>query len=137
MNNKEKLNQIKLTQWAACFQEQAASGQTVKSWCVENNISIHSYNYWKHKLKLEYMDSILPVEPDIVALSPNLLQDSTTLQENPSHTIPTRKLHDSCDSHDLNNAVSICITSGDISISAGPSVSVEKIMQIIKVVRHA
>ena len=46
MNNKQKLHQIKLTQWASRFQEQAASGLTVKAWCAENNVTIHTYNYW-------------------------------------------------------------------------------------------
>lgn len=55
MNNKQKLHQLMLTQWAARFQEQADSGLSVKAWCVENNVTIHTYNYWKHKLKLEYM----------------------------------------------------------------------------------
>lgn len=35
MNNKQKLHQIKLTQWAALFQVQAASGLSVKAWCAE------------------------------------------------------------------------------------------------------
>ena len=55
MNNKQKLHQLLLTQWAARFQEQADSGLSVKAWCVENNVTNHTYNYWKHKLKLEYM----------------------------------------------------------------------------------
>ncbi len=59
MNNKQKIHQIKLTQWTTRFQEQAASGLTVKVWCAENNVTIHTYNYWKHKLKLEYVDSFL------------------------------------------------------------------------------
>lgn len=44
MNNKQKLHQIKLTQWATRFQEQTDSGLTVKAWCAENNITIHTYN---------------------------------------------------------------------------------------------
>ncbi|MGN1198419.1 MAG: IS66 family insertion sequence element accessory protein TnpA [Acetatifactor sp.] len=48
MNSKQKLHQIKLTQWASRFQEQAASGLTVKARCVKNNVTIHTYNYWKH-----------------------------------------------------------------------------------------
>ena len=31
MNNKQKLHQLKLTQWASRFQEQAASGTNRKS----------------------------------------------------------------------------------------------------------
>ena len=53
MNTKQKLHQAYFAKWAVHFQEQASSGLTVKQWCVENNFSIHTYNYWKHLLKLE------------------------------------------------------------------------------------
>ena len=59
MNNKQKLHQIKLKQWASLFQQQASSGLTVKVWCAENNISVYAYNYWKHKLKQEYVKASL------------------------------------------------------------------------------
>ena len=110
MNNKQKLHQIKLTQWATRFQEQAASGLTVKAWCAENNVTIHTYNYWKHKLKLEYVDSLLPAEHDIVALTPDLLQTSSLLQTCPNNTPMFCQLHDSLKSHDLrkhNNTLGI------------------------------
>lgn len=69
MNTKQKLHQIKLQQWASRFQEQASSGLTVKAWCTENNISIHTYNYWKHLLKQEYVESTLSEQHDIVPLT--------------------------------------------------------------------
>lgn len=122
MNNKQKLHQIKLTQWASRFQEQAASGLTVKAWCAENNVTIHTYNYWKHKLKLEYVDSVLPAEHDIVALTPNLLQ-----------TCPN-KTPVFCELHEHNT---LNITCGDINISVGPTVSEEKLLLLIKAVRYA
>ena len=53
MNTKQKLHQIKLQQWATRFQEQASSGLTVRAWCAENNLTIHTYNYWKHKLNFQ------------------------------------------------------------------------------------
>lgn len=93
MNHKQKLHQIKLTQWATRFQEQAANGLTVKAWCAENNVTIHTYNYWKHKLKLEYIDSLLPAEHDIVALTPDLLQTC------PDNTPVFCRLQDSHDLH--------------------------------------
>ena len=122
MNNKQKLHQIKLTQWASRFQEQAASGLTVKAWCAENNVTIHTYNYWKHKLKLEYVDSLLPAEHDIVALTPDLLQTC------PNNTPVFCQLHE----HNTLN-----ITCGDINISVGPTVSEEKLLLLIKAVRYA
>lgn len=137
MNNKQKLHQIKLNQWGEHFQEQAASGLTVKARCEENNITIHTYNYWKHKLKLEYLDSLLPSEYDIVALPPNLLPTPTSVRAQFPDTTPLCQLRDSCKSHDIPHTDSICITMGDIRISADPSVSEEKLLQILKVMRHA
>lgn len=101
MNNKQKLHQIKLTQRAARFQKQADSGLTIKAWCAENNITIHTYNYWKHKLKLEYIDSMLPAEYDIVALTPELFQTSSLSQTRPDNTSVFCQLHDSHDFHKL------------------------------------
>ncbi len=137
MNNKQKLHQIKLTQWAARFQEQAASGLTVKAWCAENNVTIHTYNYWKHKLKLEYVDSLLPAEHDIAALTPDLLQTSSLSQTCPDNTPVFCQLLDSRESHDLHEHNTLGITCGDINISVGPAVSEEKLLLLIKAVRYA
>ena len=117
MNNKQKLHQIKLTQWAALFQEQAASGLSVKAWCAEKNVTIHTYNYWKHKLKLEYMDSMLPAEHDIVALTPDFFQTSSLSQTRPDNTSVFGQLHDSCESNDFHKHNTLNITYGDISLS--------------------
>lgn len=134
MNNKQKLHQIKLTQRAARFQKQADSGLTIKAWCAENNITIHTYNYWKHKLKLEYIDSMLPAEHDIVALTPELFQTSSLSQTRPDNTSVFCQLHDS---HDFHKHNTLNITYGDISISVGPAVSDEKLVGILKAVRYA
>ena len=66
MNAKQKLHQAKLSEWAARFSDQKASGLTVRQWCEKNEISIHKYNYWKHRLREEVVDGMLP---DIVPLS--------------------------------------------------------------------
>lgn len=64
INTKQKLHQIKLQQWASRFQEQAPCGLTVKAWYAENNILIHTYNYWKHQLKQEFVVSALSEQSD-------------------------------------------------------------------------
>lgn len=66
MNAKQKLHQARLSEWAARFSDQKASGLTVRQWCEKNEISIHKYNYWKHRLREEVVDGMLP---DIVPLS--------------------------------------------------------------------
>lgn len=137
MNNKQKLHQIKLSQWAARFQEQATSGLTVKAWCAENNVTIHTYNYWKHKLKLEYVDSMLPVEHDIVPLTPELLQPATLPSVSQNNAISLCRLRDSSESHDLRDSNTLSIDYGDIHIAIGPSVSEEKLLLHLKAVRHA
>lgn len=51
MNTTKQLQQIKLDQWAVLCKEQAQSGLSVKQWCDQNGCTIHTYNYWKHRLK--------------------------------------------------------------------------------------
>ena len=119
MNNKQKLHQIKLTQWSARFQEQADNGLSVKAWCAENNVTIHTYNYWKHKLKLEYIDSMLPAKHDIVALTPDFFQTSSLSQTRPDNTSVFCQLHDSRESHGFHKHNTLNITYGDISLSVG------------------
>jgi hypothetical protein len=127
MNARQKLHQVNLTNWAARFKEQAASGLTVKEWCSQNNLSIHTYNYWKHALKEECVDSLLP---DIVPI--NLPQFSPAAY---SQTQAQLYSLESCDSHEQLH--SVCITIGDIRVEIGPSASDEMITGIIKAVRHA
>lgn len=129
MNTKQKLHQIKLDHWTTLFQEQASSGLTVKVWCQENNISIHTYNYWKHQLKMECLDSILPAVHDIVPLTVPVSTPSTT------QCLPSTG--HSPDSRELPDCHSISITCGDIQINIGSSVSEEQLLRILKAVRYA
>ena len=65
MNARQKLHQIHLQEWTVRFADQKASGLTVRQWCEQNNLSFHTYNYWKHLLKEEVVDQTMP---DIVPL---------------------------------------------------------------------
>lgn len=129
MNTKQKLHQIKLAHWTALFQEQASSGLTVKAWCQEQNISIHTYNYWKHQLKMECLDSLLPAAHDIVPLTVPVSAPSTT------QCLPLAS--QSPDSRELPDCNSISITSGNIQVNIGSSVSEEQLLRILKAVRYA
>lgn len=60
MNVRQKLHQVHLQEWAVRFADQKASGLTVRQWCEQNNLSFHTYNYWKHLLKEEVVDQALP-----------------------------------------------------------------------------
>lgn len=133
MNAKQQLHQAQLEQWAIRFQEQSNSGLTVKSWCAQNNFSIHTYNYWKHLLKQEYIESVLP---DIVPILPVQSHQTSVLsgdskQLNPNTPFVSHK------SRELYNTNSIHISAGNIQIDIGASVSEELLLQILKVVRYA
>lgn len=129
MNAKQKIHQAKLSQWAVRFQEQKASGLTAKDWCEENNFTIHTYNYWKHLLKQEYIDSVLP---DIVPL----ITAPSSPPDLPNRQIPT-PIYPSRDSLESHDTTSIHISIGDIRIDVGASVSEEKLIKLIKAVRDA
>lgn len=127
MNAKQKLHQSNLALWVSRFQDQKASGLSVKSWCLENNISMYAYNYWKHIAKEEYIDSILP---DIVPVA-----SSDTLVSIPQTTTSLPSLYS--ESRDSHNSNSIRISIDDIHIEIGPNASDELLTSIIKAVRHA
>ena len=44
-------NQIRADRWRMLIQTCQQSGQTVISWCEENNVNIKSYYYWLRKLR--------------------------------------------------------------------------------------
>jgi hypothetical protein len=60
MNTTQQLQQIRLSQWAVLCKEQVQSGLTVKQWwCDQNGYTIHTFYYWKRRLKDSYADSLL------------------------------------------------------------------------------
>ena len=87
MNARQKLHQIHLQEWTVRFAEQKASGLTVRQWCKQNNLSFHTYNYWKHLLKEEVVEQVLP---DIVPLTVPALSDSDSSLET---TAPEIRFH--------------------------------------------
>ena len=72
MNAKQKLHQVHLQELTVRFADQKASGITVRQWCEQNNLSFHTYNYWKHLLKEEVVEQVLP---DMIQLSDEQLNN--------------------------------------------------------------
>lgn len=122
MNAKQKLHQAKLSDWSEIFKAQASSGLTAKEWCCQNSVSIHAYNYWKHQLKENVVDALLP---DIVQVNTALLD-------------PYPVSNESRDSHNSRDQSSVLtISYNDIHIRIGASISDEQILRMIKAVRYA
>ena len=127
MNANQKVHSTKLAIWNSHFKDQASSGLTVKNYCLQNNISLYAFYYWKRIAKESFVDSILP---DIVPLSANP-ESNNTLVASPEVLSESRNLYNSLDSARTH------ISAGDINIDIGPNASDELILSIIKAVRHA
>lgn len=123
MNTKQKLHQLRLNEWSSRFSDQKASGLTVKQWCDQNNLSIHTYNYWKHLLKEELASQVLP---DIVPVS---LPDTT------NELLPMFSNNSSLTNHAIRSTEKLTIN--NISIEVDSAISVAFLTTLIKAVRDA
>ena len=128
MNAKQKLHQVHLQEWADRFAQQKASGLTVRQWCEVNHFSFHTYNYWKHLLKEEVVDQILP---DIVPIAVPAVPDSDSSLE----TTGFRSIRPHCAFHSNPSFVKLNING--ISIEIDDSVSVEFLSKLLKAVYDA
>lgn len=130
MNTRQKLHQLHLNEWISRFTNQKSSGLTVKQWCEQNNYSIHTYNYWKHILKEELTNQVLP---DLVPL---MVPDTTLLPDTVSPLTSTQT------SSLTNRAIratpiTATLSFNDITIQVDSSISEDFLRTIIKAVRHA
>lgn len=130
MNARQKLHQIHLQEWTVRFADQKASGLTVRQWCEQNNLSFHTYNYWKHLLKEEVVDQTLP---DIVPLSLPVLSDSDSSLETTATEIRSIRANRAIRSNDSNIKLQI----NGVSIEIDTSVSEEFLTKLIRAVCHA
>jgi transposase-like protein len=51
MTTREIAHQYRLSQWTEIIRECRGSGQTVKRWCKEHDVSDKSYYYWLRKVR--------------------------------------------------------------------------------------
>ena len=130
MTTKQKIHQARLNDWAAKFKEQKASGLTVRQWCGQNDLSIHKYNYWKHKLKEEIASQLMP---DIVQLS---ILDQVTLTGTvpgkvDTYSLPDRPIRPNCATPNIR----LCIDG--VAFELEPPVSEDFLKTLIRAVHYA
>ena len=130
MNAKQKLHQVHLQEWTVRFADQKASGLTVRQWCEQNNLSFHTYNYWKHLLKEEVVDQALP---DIVPITLPVLSDPDVLLETSKTEIRPIRANRAILSNDSN----IKFLINGISIETDAEISEEFLGKLIRAVCHA
>lgn len=82
MNARQKLHQVHLQEWMVKFADQKASDFTVLQWCKQNNLSFHTYDYWKHLLKEEVVDHALPDIVPLVTLQSQLNHANAQFSDN-------------------------------------------------------
>lgn len=58
------MNETKRKLWEERFEERASSGMTVEAWCSKNQITRHTFYYWKQRIRKAKMD---PVEKETTA----------------------------------------------------------------------
>ena len=135
MNTKQKIHQASLAQWSVRFSEQKASGLTVRQWCLQNNLSIHKYNYWKHQLKEDVVDQMLP---EIVQISvPSSLSSSNATPAANNHTVPDRvdRTIRATRANYTNTNIRLCIDG--VALELEPSVSEDFLRALIRAVHYA
>lgn len=130
MNAKQKLHQVNLQEWAARFADQKASGLTVSQWCEQNNLSIHKYHYWKHLLKEEVVDQMLP---DIVPLA----VPASYLSSKPATLPDSQPDRSSCESRANCTTSSVNLRLDGISIELDSSVPEEFLRTLVRAVHYA
>ena len=128
MNARQKLHQVHLQEWAIKFADQKASGLTVRQWCEQNHLSFHTYNYWKHLLKEEVVDQVLP---DIVPIPVSAVPEHQSSLE----ATEVRSIRSNCAIRANHSFVVLNING--ISIEINDSVSVEFLSKLFKAVHYA
>ena len=132
MNAKQKLRQIRLNKWIARFADQKTSGLTVQQWCDQNNFTIHTYNYWKHILKKEVVEQVLPDIVPLSRLSPIPESGSSILEP-----ITTQSEQNRTNCAIRTNRSTAKLSAGDMAIEVDSSVSGEFLRTLIKAVCYA
>lgn len=134
MTPTQVLHKARLSEWTARFQEQSKSGLTVKDWCAQNQLSIHSYHYWKRQLKSAYLDAM----PDIVPLLPQPLPPApaVSVSSNFSNSYNSAKLSNPPVS-DASASDLVSLHTPDFCIQIRASASDESVLRLLKAVRHA
>ena len=112
-----------MNEWTTRFSDQKASGLTVKEWCNQNNLSIHTYNYWKHALKEELASQILR---DII---PIVIHETSA---SPAPIVSNDSALTNCVIRSIAK-----LTYNNISIEFDSDISESFLATIIKAVRHA
>ena len=131
MNTNQTLRQATLAKWSTIFQEQQSSGLTIKEWCSQNDVSVHSFYYWKRAAKEEYLKSVMP---EIVPVS--IPSEPLPVVPAPTEELELYNFNNSCNSSNT-PSVPFFISMGDIKIEIVASAPDALITKTIGALRNA
>ncbi|MCC9293540.1 IS66 family insertion sequence element accessory protein TnpB [Clostridium sp. MT-14] len=63
MDVQEATQKYRMNEWIKIIRECRSSGQTVKSWCSENDIRINRYYYWLRKIRTAACEALPSKNP--------------------------------------------------------------------------
>lgn len=136
MNAKQKLHQAHLAEWTVRFSDQRASGLTVRQWCDQNHVSIHKYNYWKHQLKEEVVDQMLPDIVPLAVTTPLSVTEPALPQNTQSdQAVPDRAIRANCANRTNRANVKFCVDG--VSLEVEPSINEDFLRVLIRAVHYA
>lgn len=118
MSTREETRQIRLASWQEVFRDRAASGMSVKNYCLANNISKNSYFYWQNIARKNALNTASSVSPRFAELSAP--EDSYPRKNTPVA---------------VNDTVIIDIGNASVRVSEG--ISRELLTLVVEVMSHA
>lgn len=111
-----------------CFAGTESQWADVRQWCEVNHFSFHTYNYWKHLLKEEVVDQVLP---DIVPIPVSAVPEYLSSLE----ATEVSSIRSNCAIRANQSFMKLNING--ISIEIDDSVSVEFLSKLFKAVHYA
>ena len=123
MTTREITHQYRLSQWTEIIRECRSSGQTVKSWCEEHNVSDKSYYYWLKKVR----EAACKALPQTGGDSQIMVPVNSDSKSSTNNQVVTDEL-----SYDLRIHFGSCTI--DISNTASTSI-IENTLKVLKNVR--
>ena len=66
MNTRKVAAEYRLTKWAGVIQERKNSGRSVKDFCLDTGISMHSYFYYQKKLRMAACEGLVNETAELV-----------------------------------------------------------------------
>ena len=111
-------HEMRLIQWASIVSSCRNSGMSIRSWCIENNVSEKQFHYWQRLVRGEVLENLKKTE----------IENKQTFVQLPA---PADSIGSSSFKAD------IIIHTGNSTLELSSSVSEELLSKVLKVLSNA